>query len=63
MFFEPKYAIGDQVAYQGRTQPGYPPFYVQDVDATLFGVRYKVREKWWNEGNLMPFEDWKKASV
>jgi hypothetical protein len=62
MFFEPKYAIGDQVAFDRMCQPGYPPFSVQDVDPTLFGVRYKVNNKWWSEGNLMPFEDWKKLS-
>lgn len=60
MFDPPKYKVGDEVAFRNRTQPGMPPFKIQEVDATLFGDRYKVRDRWWNEGNFMPFEDWNK---
>jgi hypothetical protein len=60
MFFEPVYPVGAEVAFRNKAQPNYPPFKVEDVDPSLFGVRYKVRGKWWNEGNLMPFEEWKR---
>lgn len=61
MFDPPTYKVGDLVAFRNRTQPGQPPFVIEDVDCTLFGDRYKLdwRDQWWSEGNFMPYAEWK----
>jgi hypothetical protein len=55
-----EYRVGEEVAFRNSCQPGMPPFKVQEVDPSLFGTRYKVNYKWWTEGNLMPYAEWKK---
>jgi hypothetical protein len=54
-----KYWVGDEVAFRNMCQPGQPPFKIQEVDESLFGVRYKVKDKWWSEGCFISFEEWK----
>jgi len=56
----PKYAVGDLVMYNGRAQTTSTGMPIQEVDSNMFNTMYKVDYKWWNEGNLMSFEDWKK---
>lgn len=59
---DPKYKVGDEVAFSMRCQPGLPPFRIEKVDVDLFGVRYQLefRDAWWTEGCFMPYSEWKK---
>lgn len=57
---EPKYKVGDLVAFRNRCQPGIPPFQVRIADTNMYNTLYMVNGDWWQEGNLMPFEEWKK---
>jgi hypothetical protein len=62
MFDPPEFKVGDEVAFRNMCQPGMPPFKIQEVDCTLFGDRYKCRDKWWSVGCFMPYKDWKRKS-
>lgn len=57
---EARYKVGDEVAFHNMCQPGMPPFRIQEVDANMFDVRYKVNYKWWMEGNLIPYAEWRR---
>lgn len=59
-YVQARFKVGDDVAFTKMCQPGLPPFDIQEVDANMFDVRYKVNDKWWHEGNLMPYSEWRR---
>jgi hypothetical protein len=54
----PKYAVNDLVMYVGRTNPTDRGMRVEEVDANMFDIRYKVEGKWWMEGSLQTLKQW-----
>ena len=56
----PKFKIGERVMFAKRCQNTSGGMKVEAIDETLFGMRFKVDDKWWVEANFITFAQWKK---
>lgn len=57
----PKFKVGDKVNFKNRCQNSLY-MEIQEVDVTMFDVKYKVNYLWWTEGCFITHEEWKRAA-